>query len=280
MLAFVMAALFGVPQFAPGATTPQTIPSIFEDRVLIQATVNGRPLWFHLDTGANGMFIDRNVAVASGLTPASDGSVTADVTIGSLRATNAQFHTISAYGFASGVTIVGLIGTPLLESGIFTIDFVKKQVLFYPPGSFDPSSAGVAPTPIDFDGHVTRVHAWFASTRATMLLDTGAQISMLFQPFANDVTLGGPVTDPASITVGYGMKPTTERQYHVKPLTFGGLRVRDPVIDVVDQAPPILPTTLFDGVLGRDVLRFFRMTLDYADQVGYFDPRGGKTVDP
>ncbi len=40
MLAFVMAALFGAPQFATGATTPQTIPSIFEDRVLIQATVN------------------------------------------------------------------------------------------------------------------------------------------------------------------------------------------------------------------------------------------------
>ncbi len=274
MLHAILAAVIATtaPLFTSTATTPQSLPAMFPGRVLVGADINGHRLWFHLDTGADGLFIDREAAQDAGLAVAPDGSVTTDVTIGNLHATGARFNTISAYGFLNGVHVVGLIGTPFFESGIITIDFGKKQVLFCPPGTFDPASAGVAPIPIDFDGHVTRVHAWFGTTRATMLLDTGAQISMLFEPLAERLILGASLTQPSPITVGYGAKPTTEEQYHVKPLTFGGLRVSDPVLDVVDQAPPTLPTERYDGILGRDVLGLFRITLDYNHEVAYFNP--------
>ena len=105
-----------------------------------------------------------------------------------------------------------------------------------------------------------------------MLLDTGAQMTILFEPFAEQLILGAPVTDPGNVALGYGEKPTTQRWCHVKPLRFGGLRVIAPVVDIADQAPPTLSTELYDGILGRDVLGLFRITLDYNDEVAYFNP--------
>lgn len=266
LLAVVASALF-----ATASPAPQAVPAVFDGQAIVGADINGHRLWFLLDTGANGMFVDRSAARAAGMTMRADGTAQADVALGSVRATDAAFGVLDLPGYdAGGVHVSGYIGTPFFESGVVSIDFANRRVLFYPPGAFDRTAAGAPPTPILFDGHVTRVHAWFGATRATMLLDTGAQMTVLYQPFAAGVILGAPLSAPAPVTLGIGVMPTAQQWYHAKALSFGGVRVMQPVVDVADRAPANLPATAFDGILGRDVLSLFRMTLDYRHEVAYF----------
>lgn len=256
--------------FVTGATTPQTIPSVFNGRCLIAATINGHTLWFHLDTGTSGLAIDQKDARASGMTIQGDKAL-ADVDIGPLHGAGAAFSLLQGYAFdTGGVHVSGLIGQPFFRSNVVTIDFVDKRVTVYPNGSFDPSSMHARPEPIDASGGVPRIHAWFGSTRAALLLDTGAGGTYLFAPFARNVEVGAPLGDPSTVRIGFGAPETSEQQYVVRPMIVGGVRIEKPVV-WVSAAPPDMPQSLYDGILGRDLLSLFALTIDYADGVAYFE---------
>ncbi len=268
-------APLAAPVFTTSATTPQRIPARFPGRVLVQVLVDGHPLWFHLDTGTSVIAIDAGAATRAGVVSAPGARfATADLAVGAFDARQARVVLLPRYGFEDGgVHVSGLIGTPFLASQVVTIDYPDHRLVAYPKGTFDARALHVSATPIDFNGSIVRVHAWFGSKEATMLMDTGAQRTMLFEPFANGVSVGAPLGPARSITVGIGTKPTWERRVQTRSLIFGNVRFRNPIVLVVDDAPPFLPSSRFDGILGRDVYPEFRITLDYADDAIYLEPK-------
>ncbi len=274
VLHLLLAALLSTPLFTCAAMTPQVIPSRFPGRILVAATINGHTLWFHLDTGTNGLFIDAGAAAAAGMTvDVANRTATADVDIGTLHASGARFGLLGRYGYNDGgVHVSGLIGTPFFQSNVVTLDYPHHEVVVYPNHSFDPASTHVAPTPIDLYG-VARVHAWFGGKEATLLLDTGSQRTILFPNFARAVIVGRPLTPEQSITIGIGAAPTQEQEYRTKPMDFGGVRIMQMTAIVAAAAPPYLPESRYDGILGRDVYPEFRMTIDYDARALYLEPK-------
>jgi hypothetical protein len=271
MHAFFAVLLLAAHLFVSSATTPQVLPARLVGRVLVAAQINGHELWFHLDTGTNGLYIDRTAASRAGMT-IRDGQAHANLTIGTLSANDARFGLLDHFGNEDGsVYVSGLIGTPFFKSNVVTIDYLHQQLIVYPNGSFNPKAMNAGPTPIDFDGSVARIHVWFGQTRATMLLDTGAQETMLFEPFANTVALGAPLTQPEPMTVGIGTPPTFEHESQVLPMNVGGILIQRPVVHIVDEAPSFLSSDRFDGILGRDIYKLFRMTIDYGNGVIYLE---------
>jgi Aspartyl protease len=137
--------------FLTSATQPVVLPSAFEERVLLQAKVNGHLLWFHLDTGSGSLYLGAQDARTAGLTPdpKTRYSQPVSVAIGAVQGPAVRFQIIPSYGFeAYGRRVSGLLGGRFFHANVVTIDFPKHRVLFYPPGTFVPPP-GVQPTPID-----------------------------------------------------------------------------------------------------------------------------------
>ncbi|MBV8636922.1 MAG: retropepsin-like domain-containing protein [Candidatus Eremiobacteraeota bacterium] len=273
LLQGILAALLAMPLFTSAATTPQVIPSRFPGRILIPAVINGHTLWFHLDTGTNGLFIDAGAAAQAGMKLDMAGhSASADIDVGTLHASDARFGLLGRYGYDDGgVHVSGLIGTPFFDSNVVTLDYPHEQVIVYPNHCFDPRTTHVAPTPIDLT-NVARVRAWFGGKEARMLLDTGSQRTILFESFARNVIVGPPISPEQRITIGIGAAPTYEREYRTKPFIFGGLQITQMTAIVADAAPDAVPESRYDGILGRDIYPEFRITLDYDDRVIYLQP--------
>lgn len=267
---FVVAVL--VFQMFTSAPGPQPIPSSFapDNSIAIQGRIDGHDEWFLLDTGANGVWIDKNDARSFGILGADGAIDHADLSFGGVRAADIQVGVLpNDRTMVGNVEVHGIIGTPLLESGAVTLDYGARRVTFFAPGSFDPAGAGIR-SPIDFDGHLTRIHAWFGATRTTLLLDTGDANTLIFQPLANQLVLGAPIGPPYSVRIGSGMPATTEFPYMAEPMTFGGVKILRMRVFAVDKPPVILPSERYDGILGRDILSLFRVTLDEVHNVAYF----------
>jgi hypothetical protein len=272
VLHVLLGLLFAAGVFISDATSPQVIPALFPGRILVEADINGHSLWFHLDTGTSVLAVDRATASAAGMAIGEDGDAVADVAIGALHAHDAHFSLMDHYGYDDGgVHVSGLIGTPFFTSNVVTIDYARRELIAYPNGSFRADSPGVAATPMYFNGDLVFVHAWFGSKRATLLLDTGDQRTVLFSAFAKTVIRGAPISGPTTTTLGIGGATTTWRQYVTEPLVFGGDKFDAPDIYVADDAPAWMRADMLDGILGRDVLQAFRITLDYARNMLYIE---------
>jgi predicted aspartyl protease len=258
------------PLFSTLETQPVKLPCAFDERVLLQANVNGHLLWLHLDTGSPSLYLGAQDARTAGLTPdpSTQYSQPVSVSIGAVQGPSVRFRILPTYGFdAYGRRVSGLIGGPFFHANIVTIDFPKQRVLFYPPGTFMPPP-GAQPTPIDLPSNVPILDVLVGGVHGRFLLDTGAETSELSPGFARNVRLGvyrGQIT-AAGGSQG-GPKVLSEAVYNAPDVVLGGVTVRGAQFAIAD--PPRVPE---DGIIGRNILSHFSITLDYANFTAYFVP--------
>ncbi len=258
------------PLFSTSAKQPVLLPSAFDERVLLQANVNGHPLWFHLDTGSGSLYLGAHDARTAGLSPdpSTQYSQSVPVAIGALQGSAVRFKIIPSYGFeAYGRRVSGILGGPFFHANVVTIDFPKHRVIFYPPGTFVPPP-GTQPTPIDLPQNAPILDVLVGGVHSRFLVDTGSSISELSAAFASKVRLGayrGQIT-----TAGYdpqGNDVRSEAVYSAPDLVLGGVIVRGAQVGVADP-----PRIAEDGIVGRNILSHFSITLDYANFTAYFVP--------
>jgi hypothetical protein len=257
------------PLFATDQTQAIPIPSAFGDRVLIQGAINGQMFWFHLDTGTTGLALSREAAHRAALRLDVDAhQLTADLDVGPLHAKDARFTVLDGYSVDdAGHHVDGIIGAPFFRSNIVTIDFPARSVTVYPRG-YPPPVSGIA-TPLLIRGYSAAVQVGWGGALSTLYLDTGSDRTILFAPFARAVRRG-PIVSMYSASIGVGSPTTDLEEVHALPMHLAALTVRDPVILVAAEPPAWLRGQPYDGILGRDALRLFKVTLDYVEGIAYW----------
>ena len=258
------------PLFTTTETAPQAIAADVADRALIEGTIDGAGLWFHLDTGATGLAIAESAVarLAPGAVPA-DEPFTADLTVGSFRAHDARFAVIPYHVREGAREVAGIIGAPFFRSNVVTIDFPDRRVVVFPRGHFDSREVPGSPQPMFLDGGRPSVDVRWGTRTLRMLLDTGAAETFVFERFANGVTRGSPL-DAGRLPLGFGRKPTPIREYATEPLTWGRLHIVRPHVFVARDEGAGDAAAGYQGILGRDILRYVAITLDYANGLIYF----------
>lgn len=253
-----------VPLFTTTSSVPVVLPAVFDGRVLLQTDVDNHELWLHLDTGSRSLYLGAQDAEGIGLSadPATGYSNPVPVRLGAVQAM-ARFQILPTYGFESGERRVsGIVGGPLFHANILTIDYPAKTVTFYPPGSFVPPP-GVSATPIDLVNNAPVVTASVGDVPGRFVIDTGAQMTELSSGFARRVRLG---FYRGNVVVASGGEDM-EAVYEVPAISLAGAIVHRPEVAIADP-----PRIALDGIIGRDILARFRLTLDYAHFQAYFVP--------
>jgi hypothetical protein len=185
-----------------------------------------------------------------------------DLILGDIHAPAAVFY-VAPYGFdVHGRRVSGLFGGPLLFSYVVTIDYEHQRVIAYPPGTFDPSTTGVQATPLQIHGSSAAIQVCFGSECGWFVLDTGSEITHLSPAFAKRLNLGKSIATVHAL--GFGGRTEDEPYYNVPDLTVGGVTFKNPRLPV-----GVLRLTPLDGILGRDILSRFILTLDYKNSSAY-----------
>ncbi len=253
-----------------------------------RATINGRgPFWFTVDTGATLTVIDPATAATAGLRVTSAGmranvgvgekdtelSTAAGATIASpgLPAfTPAPLYVVPVRSTAGwlGHTIDGVLGTDFLQRYIVEFDYGASRVTLHRPRrvTAPPLSPGL---PITVDGNVLLAPATLAledwtTVTARLLIDTGSNGSLtLTSPFVRAHKLADRFQSRrASAAIGIN-GATFSPVVQLVSLAFGTTLMRTPDAALSRAASGLHASAAFDGILGAELLRRYRMVVDY-----------------
>jgi hypothetical protein len=104
-----------------------------------------------------------------------------------------------------------------------------------------------------------------------MVIATGYNRTLVLGSFLNGITTG-PISERLGVAeVSPVGEPIPRRLASVRPMTIGRFAFPNMVVAVDDSLPHVFDKLDIDGVIGRDVLRAFRVTFDYPDSVIYLE---------
>jgi predicted aspartyl protease len=281
-----------IVSFPDGVSSVKLPATVTYGSVVVRLTINGRGLDFLLDSGADGIVLDSEVAKEIGVKTfgkfvqttmgsyEASQAVIPEIGIGTvtLRNTYVQILPFNQQ-LDYGTKIVGLLGFDFIANAVVTIDYDHGTVTATNPDQFKPPTTGVEIGAVLDDG-VPYVQAQVDNAVGEhFILDTGADDVVIFSSFADahpddvaDEGLGRSINAafPFLSAVGVGgeiaMTTTQVSAYH-----FGTVKFEDFLLYRTHG------NTAFegedeDGLVGYDVLRYFLVTLDYRDGEIYLQP--------
>ena len=285
--------LAGVPQtrslLPAAATAPVPLPATVSDLdgIIVSVGVNGHPLKFILDTGADGLVIDAGAAHAAGLTLhgrskasiAGDYDVSrtlvSDFTIGSLHLRDVAFTIAPVNEQTESGRIQGLLGASFFSSAIIGIDFKAKTAILYPPNASPPNPGGLSVLPIDVDDGSPRASASIEGVAGSFLVDTGGFGTLLYRHYFDRLGVKTPFDESAQIRKEeFGAEflggHIDLQAYMVQDFAFGGVEFKQAAFLVPVQSTANIAD--YDGIIGRDVLKYYTLYFDYAGRAIYLKP--------
>ena len=263
---------------------PTDLPFTFTTRQpIVRVRVNGgEPVPFVVDTGATINLIDSDLIGVLGLkaqdqgrqiSGGGQGSVavrTVDAltfTAGDFTWTN-QRATVVPLGYPKSKHYAGLIGAPILMRYVPQFDF-EKQILHLidPPTYRRPAGAVTVPFELQDDlpvVHVT-VDCGSGPLDSRLMVDTGAsQFLHLNRPFVEAHKLLDVMPDAVTSNIQAAIGTPAPILYGTgKRVVFGGQTFDRPRIGLSRAESGSSTTATRDGIIGNDLLRHFRMTIDY-----------------
>lgn len=268
----------------------QSIPiEISGKLIFLQIRINNsEPLWFILDSGAEGLLLDSRRAKALGLRlegkskaggageNSYDIAFAKDVTV-SLAGAELANQTLSVTSLAAlepsfGHAIDGIIGYHLLSRYVVEIDYAARLVKLYEPQQFQYSGAGEK-IPITFIGGHSIVGAKISLPQrdpldARLLLDTGASDeAVLTRPFVESHKLLNDsvktIREPSSVGLGGESAPIIGR---VEGIQLGHFTLSHPIVTFAQDRSGAFARTDIDGVIGGEIFRRFKVIFDYSRQ--------------
>jgi hypothetical protein len=253
--------LLAVPP-APAATIP--LDTDGGSPPFIRGRVRGASFWFLLDTASPSSF-GRRQSQALDL---PDGPSLRDVAIElpGLTVTMASLAVadLDARQIALGHRLDGVLGSEFFARFVVTLDFQAGTLAL--SDAKNPRLRGKGPTlPLEIEGGRPYVEAKLTprgrdALGGKFLVDTAAEGAvMLFSSFVREHRLLPP---PPTAPAGSG--GTMQGIIRGETLEIGGRVLREPVITLSGASSGILSDPGHAGLIGMDVLRRFRVTLDGA----------------
>jgi hypothetical protein len=278
--------------FPPDALSVRLPARLTRGTVVVRLTINGRGLDFALDSGADGIVLDSEVANELGIKTfgksiqTTAGSYTAtqavvpEIGIGPVTLRNTYIECLPFnQSLDYGTKIVGLLGFDFIANAVVSIDYEHGIVNASPPATFTPPSSGIELAATLDDG-VPYVEAQVGSAVGDhFILDTGADDVTIFSAFADahpddvaDEGLGRSINAmlPFLTASGVGGEiPETLTQ--VASYQFGTVKFADFLVSRT-HGHTAFEGEDQDGLVGYAVLRFFTVTLDYRNGAVYLKP--------
>ena len=256
---------------------------LVDGRIFVSVRVNGEgPFAFIFDTGGNGVIsasVAERLHLPTGKTETGTGAgeklVTAvdttvrELQIGDLRLSNVAFRVISlddAPAVYGKQPLDGIIGFPILEQLIVEVDYETNRLKLTSPAAYEPRNSG---STLHFQRPrwVPLVEATLDGIRGEFGVDTGARLSLLlYGPFVEQHDLRTKYHPEVSGVTGWGLGgPVRTQLARGKLFLLGDLPVRDPLVRLPLQASGTLKSSDdAAGLIGSDILRQFKITLDYG----------------
>ena len=277
-------------QFANGQRT--VVPFVFEDNtIVLQVRVNNSsPMKFFLDTGA-GMSV-LNVSKADGLNLKKAGSLNANGVGGSIEGYLAKGASLSV----AGVTVLnqpmailpldfpceaqdvpGIIGYDFINSFVVEIDYEAKTITLSDPSTYKYEGRGDL-IPLTLTGNTPRV-------RAHISLPDGPALEGLFEV---DTGSDGVLSINSPFVKKHGLRQALKKQFDSKHRGLGGesetIDVRmgnfqlgryvipSLIVALSQDSEGSLASDTNDGPLGNEILRRFRIVIDYSRRRMMIEP--------
>jgi len=292
--AFAVLAAFVLGAGCATATT--AIPfELCDNMVLVPVRVNGSgPYSFLLDTGASASFLNLTLAEALGVGTrhqhdAKVGAGESSVTLGfakdialslpgvDLPAQNVAVVPLAGIEAAIGHRVGGIVGADLFKRFVVTVDYAGRVVTLDDPRTFAYSgkSEKIA---IRLSGS----RAFFRATvtpaggepiAAEFILDSGDDGTLTFHtPFVEKHKLRAAGQKlVAHVSTGLSGESRNWRG-RIGSIAFGGLVIDRPVATFSEASKGSEADGSYDGVLGGEILRRFRVTVDYSRRQMILEP--------
>lgn len=266
-----------------------------DNHVFIQVTVNhSAPLWFIVDSGAGDLLINKRIAETIGL-KLQDRSQTfgvgkdpvevfvteaASVSLGKLCSFRKRMLALSMDTFEAyfGRDVAGIIGHDLFSRFVVEIDYLTGVLTLHNPQTYSYAGKGES-LPITINGKLAEVQATIKlpgkdPVAAKLILDTGAHLAIaLNQPFVESHKLlqsaSRTVKDPWSPGLGGDAELLLTRASYLR---LGETTLSDPVIAFSQDRAGSLASTAFDGIIGGELLRRFKVIFDYPRRSVVLEP--------
>jgi hypothetical protein len=255
-----------------------------DPHLLVHAALNGQGYDFYLDSGANGIFINSDIAKRLGLKMfgpvqrsdygdwVSQYAAIPQMAIGDTTMTNVIAYTLPHQNIqtTNGEQIVGLVGYDFIANAVLTIDYARGSVTATSPFLFvPPAVATVVPLSVQDGWPFVSVQIGQASSDA-FIIDTGSTNCFLSKAFAeahpDDIKDQGGGVDVNRIWLPtYGFQglsgPMRVQATQVKVFSISDITMSDWVM-FRNLDDPVGGLTE-DGLIGYDFLRHFTVYLDY-----------------
>jgi hypothetical protein len=268
------------------ATIPVDVPSY--GLIFLSARVNGsKPMWFALDSGASFPFVidarrasslrlnvQNKRTVAGGAGPSSyEIGQTQGLSINidrlELKNQNAAVIALSSFEAIAGRSLEGLIGSDLFTRYVVEIDYVNETVSLYDPHTYSYLGRGQS-VPLTVHDNYLFVQASIETANqitltGEFLIDTGGGLvtAVLNTPFAraNNFPAAGQKSflDRSLSGLGGEAKLLVTR---ATSFTLGNFVIAEPLIYVSEDERGALASSSFDGVIGAEILRKFKLIFD------------------
>ena len=252
--------------------------------ILVQARFNdSKSLWFIVDTGATDSVIDSQLAktlslkaVGRTVGTGSAGTATAQIFKGnSLKLPNIEASNLTIYGlpidFLSaplGRKLSGVIGNDILKQLVFEIDYAAQTLNFYDPESYRYSVAGGI-VPITIEGYPF-IRARIAVGRGRVLegkfeIDSGSTGAITFNtPFVDRNRLLDSVSKSNQTRLGGVGGSAVAFSGRLKSISVGNFQLENLVARFSRARRGDDASAKYDGLIGGDILRRFKVVFDYS----------------
>lgn len=263
--------------------------------VIVQTRVNNsKPLSFILDTGASGTVISERAAKDLGLK--LEGQAGASTQGGEIEAafvknaglrlskniklSNLTLAAIRLNGLeaGTGIEIDGILGYEIFNRYVVEIDYVSRLVKFYEPRNYKYAGRGKK-IPVTIEDNTPFVRAKISpagqqSFEGQFLIDTGSTGTINFNsPFVVRNKLLELVPNTKAITFGALLAgKSSGRIGRVKEAQFGEFVITKPVANFSQDAEGDDAESEIAGIIGSEVLRRFKLVVDYSRKQIIFEP--------
>lgn len=166
--------------------------------------------------------------------------------------------------------IAGLVGAELLRRFPTTIDYSRKTLTFYKPGSVPPKPPDAQSLRLYFDGSHPYIEVDVDGVPGIFQIDTGDNSgTTIFGPFYRAHAF--PIEQPARAAREGGVGGFhSALDTRIGSLALGPWHLDDPLVTISFASQGAFSDDAIAGNLGYGFLKHFVFTLDYEHHQGYF----------